>query len=113
MNDALKEKDPLIIEAINRLKQELGDDAFDVVDYWDADLYAIGIALPQNHRVLVYISTYNIPVGKYHIQLELPSQDGEIDSYKDVGNRDSLEFEELTKHISDHFERGRTYLKGN
>src|SRR5262245_31947164 len=49
------EKDPRILDVLDRLKLTLGADAFDIVDHWSSDLIAVGIASPQNHQGLVYI----------------------------------------------------------
>ena len=74
-------KDKTILSLIDRLKALMGVDAFDVVDRWDADLCAIGIARPDNHHVLVYVSTYRQPAGNYEVFLELPPEPGSDDPY--------------------------------
>ncbi len=69
MKDNLR-KDESIIRLIGKLKSVMGDNAFNVVDHWEADLFTVGIAKPDNHDVLVYVCTYGQPVGRYVVSLE-------------------------------------------
>jgi hypothetical protein len=57
----MAKKDKSVPGLIKRLRTRLGKDAFHVVDYWDADLYAIAVVRPDNHGVLVYINTFRKP----------------------------------------------------
>ncbi|MBX7220192.1 MAG: hypothetical protein K1Y36_09625 [Blastocatellia bacterium] len=50
-------KDESVQDVVQRLTMKLGADFFQVQDYWDADLWAIGLAAPNNSQVLAYIST--------------------------------------------------------
>jgi len=50
---ALK-KEPAAREAVDRLRADLGDDAFAVCDHWEADLCAVGIAQPGAEATLAY-----------------------------------------------------------
>jgi hypothetical protein len=50
------EKDSSILKLIERLKLVINFTQLEVIDYWDADLCAIG--LKKGNR-LVYISTFN------------------------------------------------------
>lgn len=50
------EKDKTITDIIKRLRTEISFDLLEVVDYWDADLCAIGL---KRDNKMVYISTYN------------------------------------------------------
>lgn len=50
-----------ITRLLERLKLEIDFDAIDLVDYWEADLCAIG--LKQGNR-LIYISTFNYLTSK-------------------------------------------------
>jgi hypothetical protein len=51
-------KDPSLLAVLDRLNEDLGDEAFAIVDHWDADLCAVGVAKPSDHARLVYISTW-------------------------------------------------------
>ena len=49
-------KDTTIIMFITKLKTIISFDSIEIVDYWDADICAIGL---KKDNKLVYISTYN------------------------------------------------------
>jgi hypothetical protein len=66
------DKDPIIIALLERLGERLGPDSFDIVDHWESDLCAVGIASPRDHGILAYLSCYGEPEGRYHVELELP-----------------------------------------
>lgn len=70
------EKDESIHRLLARLEASLGKDAFHVVDHWEADLSAIGIARPDNHGVLVYIAMFGQEEDSYFVSLELPTTAG-------------------------------------
>lgn len=52
----IMEKDKSIIELIEKLKKVVDFTSLDIVDYWEADLCAIGL---KKANRLVYISNYN------------------------------------------------------
>lgn len=65
------EKDKTIIDLLDRLKLMINFDLLEIVDYWEADLCAIGI---KRGDKLVYISAYNFVDKKtvrYDYDLEL------------------------------------------
>jgi putative N-acetylmannosamine-6-phosphate epimerase len=73
----VNEKDKTITELINKLKLVINFNLIDIVDYWDADLCAIG--LKKGNR-LVYISTYGYIHDekiKYDFDLELINETSE------------------------------------
>ncbi len=69
---AALDKDPAILAALDRLRSRLGSNAFVITDNWELDLCAVGIASPHDPGVLVYISTYGEPPGRFGYELELP-----------------------------------------
>jgi hypothetical protein len=103
--DSALDKDPAIIAVLRRLSERLGLDAFDVVDHWEPDLYAVGIASPRGHAVLVYISCYGEPERRYHVELELPPSPGGELPYQVAGRYDDLDFEALAGVVSAHLGR--------
>jgi hypothetical protein len=105
MNMALLDKDPAIVTLLRRLSDRLGLDAFEIVDHWEPDLCAIGIASPRDHGVLAYISCFGEPEGRYHVELELPPSPGGELPYQDAGRYDDLGFEALVSVVSAHFGR--------
>jgi hypothetical protein len=50
------EKDKTILDLLKRLRSVINFDLLQIVDYWEADLCAIGI---KRGKKLIYISTYN------------------------------------------------------
>ncbi len=53
---------------------DLGKGAFAVVDHWEADLCAVGLARPSDERFLIYLSTWPPESGLYSYQLESPAR---------------------------------------
>ncbi len=104
--DANASKDPSIIRLLDALKASLGPHAFDIVDHWKSDLFAVGIACPNNHGVLAYMSTYGQPDGRYSVSLELPPQPGDDAPYTDAGKYEVQGIEALSEVIRRHFQRG-------
>jgi hypothetical protein len=71
MPDAQREHpDQPIASVVARLRERLGAGAFDAVEYWDADLCAVGIAAPRAPTRLVYISVCDKPAGRFDVALE-------------------------------------------
>ena len=107
----MPEKDRSIIQLLDRLRARLGADAFDVVDHWEGDLCATGIAPPDNHDVLVCISTLGEPEGNYFVSLELPprvrDEQWANHSYTPAGDQEVEGFDELVQIIERHFSCNR------
>ena len=51
----LSTKIPLSSPSYAGLRESLGLDAFDIMDHWEPNLCAVGIASPRDHSVLVYV----------------------------------------------------------
>ncbi len=95
-------KDPSILDLLARLRTDLGDDAFDIVDHWGADLTAIGLACPSDHRMLAYISTDNQLPDSYSYELELPpTNDDEL--YSVTGESSRCTYPELLDALCLHW----------
>ena len=65
-------KDASIDSVLERLRADLGDESFTVVDNWDSDLCAIGVARPVDPRYLVYVSTWPPERGTFNYECERP-----------------------------------------
>jgi hypothetical protein len=96
------QKDKTILRLLDRLAKRLGTRAFDVVDHWEADLCAIGIARPDDHRVLVYVCTYEQQDGTYFVSLELPPAAGSDLPFSSAGEQEAKSFDELVEIIQRH-----------
>ncbi len=101
------QKDQSIIRLLDGLTTRLGPRAFDVVDHWDGDWCAIGIARPDNHGVLVYISTYGEGDERCSVSLELPPRPGSDIPYTAAGNYDAASVDELAEIVRRHFDYDR------
>lgn len=68
-------KDLSLLAVIDRLGEDLGDEAFAIVDHWDADSCTVGVADPSDHARLVYISTWPPENGVTSFACEFPAAD--------------------------------------
>lgn len=66
-----------VLALLERL--ELARRGWIVVDHWDADLCAVGIAHRDDPRRLVYVSTWNRPTGRCYFDCETPTGDDPTD----------------------------------
>lgn len=99
----LTPKDKTIETTLRRLQNALGASFFDIVDHWEGDLCAVGIARPDNHSILVYISTWTPSAGYYDVHLELPPTK-EDDIYEPAGLYKRVDFDGLIEIVKRHFE---------
>lgn len=96
-------KDESILSLIDELKSRMGDDAFVVIDHWEGDLFAVGIARPDNHDVLAYVCTYEHPVESYVVSLELPAKPGSELPYIQGDELQVHGLDKLVEVIEKHF----------
>jgi hypothetical protein len=101
----LLEKDAALLNVLERLAERLGSETFHIVDHWDCDRAAVGIANPKEHGTLVYISTFGMPADRYIVELELPSEPGRDLPYRIASSRSGLDFERLVAVVRRHFAR--------
>jgi len=52
-------------------KLSLPDRGWQIVDHWEADLFAVDIGSERTEGKLVYISTYDKKPGKYDFECEI------------------------------------------
>jgi hypothetical protein len=101
------QKDESIIRLLDRLESHLGKGAFVIMDHWEGDLCAVGIARPDNHCVLVYICTAYEPADTYFVSLELPPKAGEDQwanhPYTPAGEQRVHGFDALLHLVKRHF----------
>jgi hypothetical protein len=100
------DKDESIMRMLTELRAELGDGAFDVVDHWD-DSFATGVARPDDHGVLVYVSTHDRRKNKYWVSLELPPKEGDEGPFVAAGERQAHGIPELASIVRAHFGEDR------
>ncbi len=60
---------------LSGLSDKLGWENYQVVDHWDADLHAIGVASLKDPARLVYVSTFQQMPGRYAFECEVSGAD--------------------------------------
>jgi hypothetical protein len=74
-----------------------------VVDHWEGDLYAIGIASAQEPARLVYVSTFGNLNETFDYECELPPTSSE-ELYRVAREGKGVSFEELLKVMVSHLD---------
>ena len=93
------QKDKSIIELVEGLN--LDDKGWTVIDHWEADMCAIGIASKSRPNCLVYVSTFGLPAGRFYFECEVGMAEGELPySVADTASNVDLLF--LEKKMIDH-----------
>ena len=89
--DILGRKDDSLRILVGELIRRLPPKTFVVVDHWDSDPFAIGLARPSQPDHLVYITSDRDVHGRYFISRELPPnsdlapfQDAGADQFEDI-----------------------------
>jgi hypothetical protein len=90
-------------QSIKRLLVDLDFDrrGWTVVDHWEADAFAIGIASKPDPRRLVYVSTFRRAPGYFDFEAELQAGPVETD-YRVLDRGENVSFEDLLKAIVRH-----------
>jgi hypothetical protein len=96
------EKDAFIHDFIRRLRADMPVGSFVIVDHWDADLTAIGIAKPDDTRTLVYVASRESRIDDMYVELEEPPEAGSDMPYQSVGKFEHLTFERVADLIVSH-----------
>src|ERR1041385_7652549 len=103
-------KNETIHNLLKKLTGQFGQESFNVVDHGDADLFAVGIARPDNPGVLVYISTYGLSERGYFVELEMPPRRGSDLPYEWVGRYENIDFERVTTLVREHLQLSQERL---
>src|SRR5260370_36109345 len=88
-------KDADLIGVLTKLRDAWGDGAFDVVDHWEADLHAVGVAKKGDPALLVYIGNFGRPRGTYYVELEGPPVPGSGQPFSLNAVHDSVKSEDV------------------
>lgn len=94
-------KAPSILKLIEML--QLDKHGWIIVDHWEADLCAVGIAANKNPRRLVYISSYNKPDGIFDYECETPLA-GDNEEYEVEQEGQDVPFAEIMDVLKRHLE---------
>lgn len=100
--DAALVKDSAVLDTLRRLRARLGGSAFTVVDHWDCDLMATGIARPEAPDRLLYFSVRGRERGDYFVSLEGPPDPGSDVPYAALGDHEGVDFEGLVALVTAH-----------
>ena len=92
-------KDQKIINLIKRLR--VNANGWVIVDHWDSDSFAFGVAHPRNVHRLVYISTAGMPPGRYYYACEVASQ-REGCAYEEIEIGHRVEISRLQRAVAKH-----------
>ena len=92
-------KEKSILRLLERL--DLEKRGWIVLDNWDADLCAVGIAVANRPRQLVYVSTFNRGPGVYHFECETPTGDSDAE-YVITHRNEKASFAELLHALESH-----------
>ena len=92
-------KDATIRRLLHRL--DLARRRWIVVDHWEADLCAVGVAAVANPSRLVYVSTYGKAKGRFDYECEVGSE-GAPDDYTGAGRGQDVAFDELVTVMEAH-----------
>jgi hypothetical protein len=97
-------KDGAILDAVEHLRMCLGPDEFQIMDHWEADLIAIGIASPSDLQRLVYFCLESGGERRFYVSLETAPTKGSELPYMDCGEFNNVDLETLTKIVAEHLE---------
>lgn len=91
------QKDETILEVIKKLFDKFGESNFQLTDYWEADLCAVGIKNVTDRKYLIYISTFNCPIGFYFVEVEKSDSETDLADYSIVEKFEKTDFDQLLK----------------
>ena len=100
---SISKQDKAIIRMLHGLQDEMGVGMFDIVGHWGGDQCAIGVSLPSDHGVLVYISSNPGNKDDYWVSLESPPIPVNELPYVPAGEREVHGIQELASVIRAHF----------
>lgn len=95
------QKDESIKKVLSNLYQRFGESNFRTVDYWDADLCAIGIKNSIDGEHLFYISTWKISTDHYFVEIENSNGDVILKGEKE-GVSKEIDFDRLSELITEY-----------
>ncbi|KYF74646.1 hypothetical protein BE15_05160 [Sorangium cellulosum] len=95
----MMDKDDRIIRLLGSL--DLQRRGWSIVDHWEGDTCAIGIARASELRRLVYVSTFDKECDKYDYECELASGPAATD-YATTGRGEGVTYDELLEVLIKH-----------
>jgi hypothetical protein len=99
--DILGRKDSSLRALVAELVELLPVGSFVVIDHWEADPFAIGLARPTDHSQLVYVSSSRDDNGRYFMAREVLAQT-DLEPFSDAGADAFDDVHSLAKAIAAH-----------
>jgi hypothetical protein len=99
--DILGKKDRSLRELVSNLAERLPPKSFIVVDRWEADPFAIGLARPSDPDHLVFITSDRDVNGRFFMLRQLPSDSDRV-PHRAAGADQFQDIEALADAIADH-----------
>ena len=93
------QKSPPIHELLSAL--DLERRGWAVVDHWEGDACAVGVARTSDPRRLVYVSAFNKERGTYDYECEMPSGPSNTD-YMTTDRGENVTFQTLLRALQRH-----------
>jgi hypothetical protein len=101
-------KDRRVTTTLVELERHLGQGAFRIVDRWEADLRAVGIAHPNDEHRLAYIAVNEVD-DTYFLELETASAPDSELPYAMTRKFHAVTFDELAMLIAGHLNNVATH----
>lgn len=96
------EKEPQLIAAVDEVRRQLGD-SIEIVDQWDGDRLAVGIARRDEHQQLAYIAVKPTETADhFFVALETAPAPGSDLPYATAGEHDNLTLTDVVRVIGRH-----------
>jgi hypothetical protein len=92
-------KDQGILDLLTKL--DLSERGWTIADHWEADLCAVGVALADDPRRLVYVSTYDMEPGRFNYECET-SDESIPDDYTTTETGENVDFDTLLAVMQRH-----------
>ena len=97
----INNKDKSIIDFVNMIQHEIDSHGWIIIDNWDADRFAVGIAKKANPKILVYISTYEKSPFKYDYECEMPENDQGLE-YEAIDKEVDVDIKKVVSILKQH-----------
>ncbi len=95
----MNRKDESIVDLLARL--DVATRGWQIVDHWEADLHAIGVAAKRDASRLVYVSTFAQVPGRFDFQCETQAGSND-DGYASGATGEGVDYDVLLKAMTDH-----------
>ena len=103
-------KDESIEGFLKKLFGRFGRTNFELTNYWDGDLCAIGLRNSSDKEFLIYVSTWHVQENRYFVEIEDSKSEIVVNGYVN-GNRSEINFEEVCKLVAKYFRLQPIYEK--